>query len=631
MKNIISIGVVGLLVLTSLGAAAFSLERQPTIIAESVMISAPFCILQNDESRLELPEATANLRQTGRPLLPMVTKTYTFPFGTTIDSVVVTYGSTKEMVLEKPLQFSPEPRIVSIETIPDANQQIISGQPQDAWYPETSFTYRAGAGIDDDQRVVFLSVHLFPIQYQQTTQTIRYHEEATVTISSTPPAQSANFGNVYTLLILTPSQFTNQLQPLVTYKNDNGIPTVLTTLDAIPHTGKDIQEDIRFYIKYAIETWGITNVILVGAGVEGQELFPVRNAWIASGSYESYFPSDLYYADIYKAGGGLSNWDSDNDGKYAEYPWDVMIADLHPDVYLSRLACNDASEVTAVVNKIIDFKEHNQAMKKILQLGGDTFPGDDEHINEGEYSNTVVMTKLPGYTAIRLWASAATLTKDNIRKNINQGVDFVDCSGHGSWASWATHPPNDDQTWLPPQTFYSPYTGFLYIDVQSFFNSKKYPVFVMNACSTSKFSESENAISWKIVSKSRGGGIASFGASGIGYGMPGTYETEGLWGWMEVRLFQELYTNKVLGKVWANAINGYLNSFFMFEDADYKTILEMTLLGDPTTVIDDGKNPRSHSVSPFMDHPLLHPGSIRMFISMLFAALQQIKDQYHHQ
>lgn len=629
MKNILSVGVVGLLVLTSLGAAAFSIEDPTqTITADQVRFQQPLISTQNEYTSLDLPESTGFLRQTGKPLLPIITKTYTFPFGTSIDSVEVLFGSTTQILLEKPIQLSPEPRIVSINDSSDQSTQLASAQTQDTWYPTTTFSYRAGAGIVDDTRVVFLTIHLFPLQYQQKTQTIRYSEDATITITSTPPAQAANFGNVYTLLILTPSQFTSQLQPLVTYKNDNGIPTVMTTLEAIPHTGVDVQEDIRFYIKDSIETWGVTNVILVGAGVEGQELFPVRNAWIPSGSYEQYFPSDLYYADIYTAGGGLSNWDFDNDGKYAEYPWDVMVADLYPDVYLSRLACNDASEVTAVVNKIIDFKEHNKVMNKILQLGGDTFPGDDENVNEGEYSNTVVMTKLPGYTAIRLWASAATLTKDNIRKNINKGVDFVDCSGHGSWASWATHPPNDDQTWLPAETFYSPYTGFLYVDVMTFFNSKKYPVFVMNACSTSKFSESENCISWEIVSKPRGGGIASFGASGIGYGIPGYGETDALWGWMEVHLFEELYTTKVLGQVWGNAITDYLNSFFMFEDADYKTILEMQLFGDPTTVINDGKNPQSYHPSPLMNHPFLQPGGFRALLATMLAALQQIREQY---
>ncbi len=630
MKNMITMGVVGLLVLTSLGAAAFSIENTTqTITADQIRFQEPLTSIQNEYTVLELPESTGFLRQTGRPLLPMVSKVYTFPFGTIVNSVEVILGTTSEVLLEKPVILSSDPQMISTQNLQNLVTSTEDMQTSESWYPTHSFGYRAATGLQNGNRVTFVSVYLYPLQYQQNTNTLRYSQEASIHITTTQPVEPLHFGNVYSLLILTPAQFTTQLEPLVTYKNDNGIATLMTSLEDIPHVGEDIQEDIKYYIKDAIETWGVLNVILVGAGLEGQEIFPVRNAWIPSGDYEDYFPSDLYYADIYASGGGFSNWDFDNDGKYAEYPWDLLVADLYPDVYLGRLACNDASEVTTVVNKIIDFKEHNKVINKILQLGGDTFPGDEENINEGEYSNTKVMTKLPGYTAIRLWASAATLTKDNIRKNINKGVDFVDCSGHGSWASWATHPPNDDQTWLPAQTFYSPYTGFLYVDVESFFNSKKLPVFVMNACSTSKFSESPNCISWKIVSKSKGGGIASFGASGIGYGMPGTDETEGLWGWMEVHLFEELYTTKVLGQVWANSINDYLNSFFMLEDADYKTVVEMCMFGDPTTVISDGKNPQSYSASLFMNHPFLQPGGLRLLLATMLNALRQIKEQYY--
>ena len=50
-----------------------------------------------------------------------------------------------------------------------------------------------------------------------------------------------------------------------------------------------------------------------------EEIFPVRQAWIGSGQYEDYFPSDLYYADIYDSEMQFSDWDANDDGKYAEY------------------------------------------------------------------------------------------------------------------------------------------------------------------------------------------------------------------------------------------------------------------------------------------------------------------------
>ena len=50
----------------------------------------------------------------------------------------------------------------------------------------------------------------------------------------------------------------------------------------------------------------------------------------------------------------------------------------------------------------------------------------------------------------------------------SNNADFVDFSGHGSYASWATHAPSDDRTWLPPKSIISPYTGWLYIDYEMY-------------------------------------------------------------------------------------------------------------------------------------------------------------------
>jgi hypothetical protein len=252
-------------------------------------------------------------------------------------------------------------------------------------------------------------------------------------------------------------------------------------------------------------------------------------------------------------------------------------------------------------------------LNNIIQIGGDTFPGDTYEINEGEFANEVVLEKLPGYNSIRLWASesngASALTKQNIANGFNNNADFVDFSGHGSYASWATHAPADDDTWLPPKSVISPYTGWLYVDYDFFMvsNKNKHPVVVFNACSCNKYSDFANCIGWRTIN-SKSGGIASFGASGIGYGSYGVHEVERVWGWMEVHIFESLYNDKILGNVWANCLNGYINSFITDEwhDSDYKTILEMSMFGDPTISIEDGKDPKPINFDSHQRFPLLN-------------------------
>ena len=241
-------------------------------------------------------------------------------------------------------------------------------------------------------------------------------------------------------------------------------------------------------------------------------------------------------------------------------------------------------------------------LNKIVQIGGDTFPGDSEKINEGEFANGEVLKNLPGYSSTRIWASqsndAIELTKQNIADGFMSDTDFVDFSGHGSYASWATHAPEDEGTWLPPKTIFSPHTGWLYIDYDLFTvnNQFKHPVVVFNACSCNKYTESEECIGWKTI-KGNYGGIASFGASGIGYGSGGSSETERVWGWMEVHIFKGIYNDKILGNVWSNCLTEYINSFMIDDpqDTDYKTVVEMSMFGDPTLAIEDGKDPKVHS------------------------------------
>jgi len=583
MKKILTILLVSILVFSGLGTAALSKEKKELQKNETINFSEPITLDQENYIQIKLDQTSEKLLKTGKPILPKLTKVYTFPFGTKITDVKVTFSESYEKQVSKPIIPAPEPQIISTTYI---SKPVSEPDPLNIYsnleiYPEKRFSYRAGAGLKNGEHVVFLSIQVYPIQYIPKTNTIQYSKIAEIEISFDTPDNSLNFPDIYDLLIITPTQFTSQLQPLVDYKNNDSIKTKIVTLDDIPNNGVDEQESIKLYIKEAIENWGITYLLLVGAGLVDNELFPVRYAWLPSGHYEEKFPSDLYYADIYNETGAFSDWDADEDGRYAEEKIDMSEVDMYPDVYLGKLPCNNENEVKVIVDKIINYEEHNKMLNKILQIGGDTFPGDPQEVNEGEFANTEVLKKLPGYTSIKVWASqtsgAQALTKKNIANGYVSGVDFVDFSGHGSWGSWATHATQEEKTWLPPQTLISPYTGWLYIDYDMYNinNEFKHPVVVFNACSCSKYSESNNCIAWKSI-RDPGGGIASFGASGIGYGSYGYYEVERVWGWMEVHIFENIYNDKILGEAWAESLNGYINSFIddEWDPSDYKTVLE---------------------------------------------------------
>jgi len=322
LRKLLPLLVVGIFVLSGLGAVAGTEGEKENFVSETISFSTPITNEKTDYVSIELTEATSSSMETGKPMLPVVTKVYTFPFGTSVDNVEVSFSDVIEQEISKPIEPAPEPQIVSVYASNKVIETEVVAYSDIDVCPEYRFSYKTGAGLKGEEHVIYLSVHLYPVQYHPKENTIYYSSDATVDVTYTLPESPVIFMDEYDFLILAPADFESALQPLVTLKNGMGIDTILTTLDDIPSVGVDEQEDIKYYIKDAIESWGITDVLLVGAGVEGEEIFPVRNAWIGSAPHEDYFPSDLYYADIYDSTMGFSTWDKDGDGKYAEYPGD---------------------------------------------------------------------------------------------------------------------------------------------------------------------------------------------------------------------------------------------------------------------------------------------------------------------
>jgi len=148
------------------------------------------------------------------------------------------------------------------------------------------------------------------------------------------------------LLIISVEQFSNDLKPLVDHKEKHHIKTKLVTLDEIYvqmfWKGRDKQEKIKYFIKTAIEEWGIKYVLLVGGmkGQTGNWNLPVRYVHLDDkGGLEQEYISDLYYADIYDSEGNFSTWDTNNNDVFGEWIGDIAEdnnIDLYPDVSVGR-------------------------------------------------------------------------------------------------------------------------------------------------------------------------------------------------------------------------------------------------------------------------------------------------------
>jgi len=610
MKKFTPLCIICIVVLSGLGAVAQPVTGN-TFEKATVRFSEPTIQNQDTFVSVALNEANSYLMNQNKPLLPSYTKVYTFPFGTTIQSVTVTPRDIQTQTLSKELQPTPQYAIIGQTTQANKEEPIDYGTEI---YPSTWFGYNVGCGLYDGQLSIIVTVDVYPIQYHPLEKIVEWAGQTDIVIQYTtsPPPQTSPLED-YQLVVIGPAGYSAQIDPLITHKIGRGITSKFVSLDDIyagtyfPVTGRDNQEKIKYFIKNAIESWLTGNILLVGGAGSGSTQLPVRDTHIYIGGTEpdnEVFSSDLYYADIYNGTGGFCSWDSNNNNIFGEYDWlgQTDAVDLHPDVYLARLPATSGSQVTTCVNKIKTYENtpgYQQSwFSNLIVIGGDSFP-DGGTVDEGEYANQKVIDLMTGFIADKLWVTNGKLTGwtptgvANIKNAINSGSGFVDFSGHGNTNVWATHPHDDFATWVP-----TPAMGIKSSDIQTLTNGDKLPIVTVEACSTAKFASDPGCFNWAFLYNSNGGAIGTFGCTGLGYSYVGTGVTQGLIGKMGLDTFKAYKTDQseTFGEMWSKALNRYIKSGM--DETDYKSVEEWQAFGDPTLAIGEKSQPPVKPATP---------------------------------
>jgi hypothetical protein len=619
MKKIIPIVVIGVLLISGLGAVALpEIEPEMSVKREILSFSDLQIIEENDNSIVQIGNANSWLRAIGFPLLPIHIETYILPFGTSIKGVDVTFSEPQEYILEKKIIFTPKPVcLVSGKTI-SANQKITYSDAN--VYPEKRFSYDVHSGINDNERVIFLTIRCYPVQYIASENKILYCNNAEISITYDANDHQVVFDDLYDMVIIAPNSFSTAIQSLIDHKNDVGVDTFLKTTEDIynEYAGIDEAEQIKYFIKDAIETNDIDYVLLVG-GRNGQRFdwhVPVRYSHLDDESnFETSFVSDLYYADIYEGEGNFSSWDSNGNGIFAE--WNDLekdIIDLIPDVYLGRLPCRNKFEVRIMVNKIITYENFAYGtdwFNRMVVVGGDSAPGDEYY--EGEEENKKALEYLDDFEGIKLWTSDESFTGvDDVVNGISDGCGFLFFDGHGNPSTWSTHPPNDAETWI---------TGLNNQDMSKLKNKDQIPVAVIGGCHNGQFNVTLSNIikgimeegfdyfkltfyykewvpecwAWRMTRKIGGGSIAIMAYTGLDWFATGDYDgddipdcTQYYSGFANTNFFKNYGVNNItiLGQAHTQTLIDYINAFPpMDERLDCKTVQEFALLGDPSLQI----------------------------------------------
>ncbi len=627
MKRILPLFVIGILILSGFGAVAIIDKPiyDMKIENESIVISEPIFKEMGSYMTVNLMESTSTLIHSGKPMLPVITRVFIFPFGSKIKCVDVSFSESREYTLTKEVQpaLKPIPMIdgamIESEAVKDAKVYSSS-----ELYPYSSYSYNTVAGLNGEDHVIYLSVQCYPVRYSPAKNLIYYSKDVDINVIYEEPIIPLSYPDEYDLAIIAPEQFSPELQSLVNHKISFGVDTILKTTEDIfaEYTGVDKPEQIKYFIKDAFDNFGTRYILLVGGlnsliyaerkddRNHGSEdwLVPVRytNNKEMGGTNDPGFISDLYYADIYDGEGNFSSWDSNDDGVFANWrlgnPRDYL--DLCPDIYVGRLPCRNTKEVKTMVDKIINYESSvcdPSWFNKMVLVGGDTFETSDG-IYEGEVETQKALDYMDDFESTKLWVSNKDIgglvpEPDNIVETVSEGCGFLHFAGHGSPELWYTYYPNHE----------SKTDKFMWFSTPGLSNGDKLPVCVVGSCHGSQFNvtalsfidlylnkigekfdidflkrwagncgfPTPECFCWFLTRVSNGGTISTIGNTGIGYGKTGDYGdldgdgvddpdcVEAFGGYIET-LFFKAYGEEnidILGETWGYAVTEYLKVY----------------------------------------------------------------------
>lgn len=636
-----SVGIVCVLFLQSVSAVGIYAEKEFTApiemtsietVTESFSFSYPDITTENSSIWVKVNETDLNMIIPDQPVLPTKISEYILEFGSTIvditynisDPIVINLSKKLAMGKLTPFDYAYKSLI--------SEKQISTLKTEASPFPIDWISYHTGGGLHFSDHVTFLILRVYPVRYFPDTSQLQFIEQINVTITYEKPDKPLfEDQDIYDLLIIAPNKYIRMLNRLVAHKIDIGIDTRLVSLNEIIEQvywqGRDVAEKIKYYIKNAIEYWGVTHVLLVG-GLDGQTFkwdLPVRYSHVVPPDEQEYaeqsFISDIYYADIYDGAGTFQTWDTNQNDVFAEWrdnSTDEM--DQYPDVYLGRIPVRGLRELQIMIRKIIRYENKPSDpdwFTNLLLVAGDSYP-DETGYNEGELIAEAAIEVMPGFTPVRVYArTGSDISRRTVNKALNKGAGFAYFCGHGNPMSWTTHFPPDGKNWT---------TGYTVGDMIYLRNGKKLPVTIVGGCHNGQFDVtmmnivqgvrenglkyfssrppagrfwwnewSPNCWAWWLTSKTNGGAIATIANTGLGTHGDGDLDNndiadylEVLDGWLELR-FLQLYGEDhkdILGENHGQTLTEYLHRFIgNYHKMDTKMVQQWELFGDPSLKI----------------------------------------------
>ncbi len=309
------------------------------------------------------------------------------------------------------------------------------------------------------------AIRFFPFAYNPTQKTLKAYKSITVRIRFNchksvrhPQKVAKSFHNIYAnhflnynntrsnplvengeILIISPQEFCEAMQPYADWKNRSGYVTTIVTLESVGNSSTAVKN----YITNYYNNHNLAFVILVG----DNNKFPNM---VVSGNV-----SDNYYAEV--AG-----------------------EDNYPDIIIGKISAETVEHVNTQVERFLQYEQNpseTSHFPKFLGIASSQGPGDN---NEYDYQHIRnIGNQLTAYTytfGYELFEgsqggsdASGNPSASNVATAVNSGVGIINYCGHGSETSWET-------------------TNFNVNNVNSLTNTNKLPFIISVACVNGAYS-----------------------------------------------------------------------------------------------------------------------------------------------
>ena len=234
------------------------------------------------------------------------------------------------------------------------------------------------------------------------------------------------------MLIICHDDFAADMQPLVAWKNQRGLPTEMVLKSQVGSTSAQVKTYIQNYYN-ASSNPKLAFVLLVGDAA--QMPTPSSDGGSADPTY----------------------------GK-------VVGTDFYPDIFIGRFSAENVAQVQTQVLRTVNYETVPPAgdwLQKGTGIASNQGPGDDGEYDNVHMNNIRTLLMNYGYTTVdQIYDPSGTAAQ--VAAAINAGRGVINYCGHGSTTSWST-------------------TGFSNTHVNALTNDHLLPFIVAVACVNGQF------------------------------------------------------------------------------------------------------------------------------------------------